>query len=33
MVVRFSKKYLQISEIKLVPLLMGMKVFVIGFVH
>ena len=33
MVVRFSKKYLQISEIKLVPLLIGMKVFVICFAY
>ena len=29
----FSLKYLPISEIKLVPLFIGMKVFVICFVH
>ena len=33
MVAAFSLKYLPISEIKLVPLFIGMKVFVICFVH
>ena len=33
LVASFSLKYLPISEIKFIPLFMGMKVFVICFVH
>ena len=33
LVASFSLKYLPISEIKFIPLFIGMKVFVICFVH